>query len=461
MQPYATALSPGVEDEMKHGWFPVMVLLVIAPRTVVAQGTVKLTVDEAVERALAHGLEMAEARAEVDAAEADHWAAKALYGPRVIVEGRALYFNERPTIDLDLGMDTTGSPLWMQQAIGSILPNGPMEAGEQYNVDLRVTLAQPLTKLEAISELSDIKGIEVEVARVQEEKAAADLAYQVREAAYQLLKIRDGISALEETEREVLARQKQVEAFRTAELVGPQEVLEVGVKLAELRQGLIKTRAYETVAASRLRILLRLDPDASLEVAAPEAPTAMPALRECVESAHGHRPEVAELRLRVEQARAGVRAKLQEFTPDVNLVAVYQYQAGTSIGQPELAAGAVLNWTPFAWGETYYAAKHLQAKLRRGQLALERVEALIGLDVERAYAEAEAARQAIEVAAAQVTQAEELCRIEQARFEVHDNTATDLLAAQTSLLRARNALTGARYDYLIALADLQRATGQR
>jgi outer membrane protein TolC len=447
---------------MKHPSIALVMMTLVAPQIALAQGVVKLEVSEAVERALVHGLEMAEAHAEVDAAEADHWAAKALYGPRVVVEGRALYFNERPTFDLNLGLDSGDSslPLWLDQAIGAILPEGPMEAGEQYNVDVRVSLVQPLTKLEAISELSQIKGLEVQLAKNQERKTSVDLAYQVREAAYQLLKIRDGITTLEETEREVIAREQQVKAFRSAELVGPQEVLEIGVKLAEVRQGLIRTRAYETVAESRLRILVRLEPGTRLEVAPPgELPELLP-LERCVSKAREARSELADLRLRVKQAEAGARAKIQEFLPDINLVATYQYQAGTSIGQPELAAGAVLNWTPFAWGETYYAVKALQAKARRARLALERVDELIGLDVERAHAESRAVRESIDVAQVQVEQAEELYRIEQARFDVNDNTATDLMSAQTSLLRAKNTLVGARYDYMIALADLQKTMGE-
>ncbi len=381
----------GYRRESKRSWVPIVALVLVsllfASRAAEAQGTVRLTVDQAVERALNHGLEMAEARAVVDAAEADHWATKALYGPRVIVEGRAFYFNEQPTFELDLGIEGNDSsvPFWMQQALGSLLPEGPMAAGEQYNIDIRVSLVQPLTKLEAISELSEIKGLEVSLAKIQEQKAAADLSYQVREAAYQLLKIRDGISSLEETEREVLARQKQVEAFRAAELVGPQEVLEVGVKLAEVRQGLLRTRAYESVASSRLRILIRLPREGAITIVPPEGDPGLPPLPACIAKAVENRPEVGELRLRVKQAKAGVRAKMQEFVPDINLVGTYQYQAGTSFGQPELAAGAVLNWTPFAWGETYYAVKSLQATARRARLALERVEGLIGLDVERGF----------------------------------------------------------------------------
>jgi outer membrane protein TolC len=434
----------------------------LASGPALAQQAAEISVEQAVQRALEHGYEVAEIEAEIDAARASHRAAKALYGPRIMLDAKAFYFNERPTFELDLfnSSSTQDLPLWLGQALDTLLPQGAVEAGEQYNVDFSVTIAQPLTKLESIAELSKVRGLDVEIAQVKANKTGAELAYQVREAAFQLLKIQDMIDTLAETEGEVAARQKQVQAFRDAELVGPEQVLEVGVKLAEVRQGLIRARAFETVAVSRLRILLRLDPAAGVAIAAPGPAPALPDLADCVARAREIRPELAELRLRTKQAEAGVRAKMQEFVPDISLVARYQYQAGSGIGQPEIAAGAVMSWTPFAWGETYYAVRAAKAQVRQASLALERVEQLIGLDVERAHAEARAQLESIAVAEAGVQQAEELYRIEQARFDVRDNTATDLLAAQTSLLRARSTLSAARYDYLIAIAALRRATGE-
>ncbi len=144
----------------------------------------------------------------------------------------------------------------------------------------------------------------------------------------------------------------------------------------------------------------------------------------------------------------------------MSLFAAYQYQAGTSFGTPEFAAGAVMSWTPFAWGETYYGVKAARAGARRAEYALERVEELIALDVERAHAEAQAAAETITAAQAALGQAQELYRIDQARFEVQDNTATDLLSARTSLLRAQVTVRSAEYDQLIALAALRSAMGE-
>ncbi len=443
---------------MRHLFVPALALLVTSARPAFAEQVYRLSVDEAVERALERGRELAESRAQIEAARAAHASARALYGPRVVVDAKAFYFNRRPTFDLEFG-SAEGSPVWLRQAIDQLIPS-PMESGEQYTADFRVAVVQPLTKLEAIRELDEVRRIDVEVAEVQADKTKVELAYQAREAAYLLLKVRDLASMLAETEAEVLAREAQVKAFRAAELVGPEQVLEVGVRLAEVRQQMIKVRALESVAASRLRMVLQIEEGATIEVDLPQDPPPPPDLAGCVAAARRARAELAEVRLRAEQAETGVRAKIQEYVPDISLVASYQYQAGTAVGQPELAVGAVMSWTPFAWGETYHAVREAKATARRARLASERVEELIGLDVERAHAEATAAFESITVAEAARGQAEELYRIEQARFDVRDNTATDLLAAQTSLLRAETTVRSARFDYLVALAELRRTMGE-
>jgi outer membrane protein TolC len=418
-----------------------------------------LTVEQSVERALTEGLEMEEAEAAAEAARAGLRGARALYGPRVMVDANAMYFNRKPTFELDLGAGDL--PPAMAQMTNQLFPSGPMEAGEQYMVDFRVTVAQPLTKLEAIRELNQIKRLAVDIASVNTDKTAAELAYQVRESAYQLLKLRDTVAVLEETLHEVDARETQVAAYRKAELVGPEQLLEVRVKRSELLQQLAQVKAYRGVAASRLNVLLRLDLEVTVILDEPALPDELPDLAHCRKQARRHRPELAELRLRVQQADIAVRAKIQGFVPDVSLIATYQYQAGTSFGQPELALGAVMSWTPFAWGETYHAVQGARADARQVRLALERVESLLMVDVERAHAEAQAARVTITHAEAGLEQAVELYRIERARFDVRDNTATDLLAAGAAKMRAETAVKAARYDFLIALAGLRKAMGQR
>ena len=55
-----------------------------------------MTVDQVVTRALDEGLEIRENQAEIQAARSTLKATRALYGPRIVIEGSALYFNAPP-----------------------------------------------------------------------------------------------------------------------------------------------------------------------------------------------------------------------------------------------------------------------------------------------------------------------------------------------------------------------------
>jgi outer membrane protein len=424
-----------------------------------AQTTGATTVEQLVERAVEQGHEVGEARAEIAGARAAHKAARTLYAPRIVVEGKALYFNESPTAELDLAGGEV--PAAYQPLVDSLLPSGPIEVGERYTVDLTVTLAQPITKLGSIRELVKVRELDVGIAEAHLELARADLAHKTGEAALRLLSTRATVAVLEDTRAELEAWQQQVEAFRTAELVGDEEVLAVGVELAKLGQGLIKARSFVSVLEAQVRTLARLEPGTELEIASPlgdELPP-VPPLADCLALAEVSRPELGEVRLRGRQAEAGQRAKAQELLPELTLVATYRAEAGTGFGSPPLAAGAVLSWTPVDWGQRAYELRQARADRRRAELALERVGELLALDVRRAHAEAVAVREQIDVAAVEREQAEALLRIERARFELHDTTAADLLSAETALLRARAQEHTTRYDYLIALSALRRATG--
>ncbi len=71
---------------MKRLCVPAIIVLLISidARPAAAQRTVKVSIDEAVARALEDGLEVAESEADIEAAKAAHRAAKALYGPRLV-----------------------------------------------------------------------------------------------------------------------------------------------------------------------------------------------------------------------------------------------------------------------------------------------------------------------------------------------------------------------------------------
>ena len=72
---------------------------------------------------------------------------------------------------------------------------------------------------------------------------------------------------------------------------------------------------------------------------------------------------------------------------------------------------------------------------------------------------AQSSREALEVARTALTQAEENYRIVTKKFDANAATSFDVVDAEGLLTQSRGQVEQALYDYLIASAALQKATG--
>ena len=102
-----------------------------------------------------------------------------------------------------------------------------------------------------------------------------------------------------------------------------------------------------------------------------------------------------------------------------------------------------------------------QARARREQAALDSSDARrsIELEVRQAYSDYLQALELLEAQKKTVEQAEESLRLAGARFSAGTGTQLDVLSAQTALTEARSNEIQALYDYNVAVATLERATG--
>jgi outer membrane protein TolC len=135
----------------------------------------------------------------------------------------------------------------------------------------------------------------------------------------------------------------------------------------------------------------------------------------------------------------------------------------TSALQPDKHAwfvGLSASWDVFEGGSTYYGMAESRARVAQALAGRRKAEDLIRLDARSAQVGLVTATEALEVARAAVEQAEENFRIEQKRYEAANNTSFDVLDAENQLTGARGQHQAAIYEYLIAQANLARATGE-
>ncbi|HTB75599.1 MAG TPA: TolC family protein, partial [Polyangiaceae bacterium] len=97
--------------------------------------------------------------------------------------------------------------------------------------------------------------------------------------------------------------------------------------------------------------------------------------------------------------------------------------------------------------------------LHQAILARKKLEDEVRLEARQAFVNAQSSRQALEVARTAVSQAEENFRIVTKKFENNAATSFDVVDAEALLTQSRGQVEQALYDYLIASAALQKATG--
>ena len=88
------------------------------------------------------------------------------------------------------------------------------------------------------------------------------------------------------------------------------------------------------------------------------------------------------------------------------------------------------------------------------------MESAVRLQVREAYLNLNAARQRVEVSQDSAAQAEESLRILQNRYDAGLATIMDVLRAETMRTSAQNNHLNAVYDYRLAFAALELATGK-
>jgi outer membrane protein TolC len=178
------------------------------------------------------------------------------------------------------------------------------------------------------------------------------------------------------------------------------------------------------------------------------------------ERAFRERPEHAELRARIEEARAGIRLAKAARQPLVSLEAAYALQTRTVL-EPRSGVVAGVSLSAPLWEGTARRITIAEAEARLSQLKehLRGLEWAIRLEIERQRLAAAEASARVRLADAAVATAREALDIVEARLEAGRAAPLEVESARAGLTRARSDLVAARVDVHRAAARMRRALG--
>ena len=456
-------------------------------------GTLRLTLAAALSRAREASAHLAELRSLAAAAGAGLTGARAERLPKI--DASAGYTRQSDVPELRLALPGLGTE--------TVFPNIPDNYRGHLGLDM------PLYTSGRIANAVTANARQLTAANQDVQQGRADVEQETATAYWSLVTARDSERVLAESLVDYDAHLKESRDRRDVGMAASNEVLAVQVQREQAELARLQAASSAAGANANLLRLLDLPPGTSVEpveplaevapvlaaaplpappaapgaspgtaatpapAAAPApAPSAGPATADqppeaLVAAAAAARPEIVALHSRIAAGRANAAATRAGLWPQANLSAGYDYANPNPRILPleprwksSWSVGAVVSLSLFDGGRTAAAAAQLDAQADALGHRLEDLERRVRLEVTQRLLELATARQAAAVAGANLDSAHENVRVARDRYHEGVIPSSELLDAETALLRAGLDRTNALAQVRVALANLERAVGR-
>jgi len=242
------------------------------------------------------------------------------------------------------------------------------------------------------------------------------------------------------------------------------DVLSARVHLAQAKEDLIRAGNDVAVAQAEFNVAMGLAEDAPNQVqgSLSEAIFQSGSLPDRQQRALAARADYQQVLIGKEKASNTLSKARAEFLPTINAFGSWEVDNQTFVarGGNSWAAGATLNFNLFDGGARRARVAESHARERQAEALRAQMASAIRLQVRQAFLNLTAARERVEVSRESASQSQESLRILADRYGSGLASITDVLAAETAHARARRDFLSSVYDYRIAFAGLELATGE-
>ncbi len=434
----------------------VFVLLTLIPQLSAGQ---RLTLTEAIDRAVTASQELAIAREEVRRSELASTQASAGRLPQLDFSGKYVYTSEvmemvQPPTTVDLGFTSV------------TIPGQELAFGDEHTADFRLQVTQPIftglglqkahraSQYEVLAKRADLRRIELKI------HCDAEEAYTLAQKASALVEVVQ--KQVDILERHYADAQRKVAAG-----VAPQEMsarAELALQQAQLHYKSSKRK--KELAFIALRELLDMR-DADLEIVLDEL-SESPLLEfdpeEMVSRAFQNRAEFDVLRIRQDILGEFVGVQQASFYPSLVAFGALNY------GRPGVdrfandwmffqTAGVSLNWTLWDWNKRSSRVQEVRVSSRQLDETREALESRVRLQVHSAVQTIDDARERLDIAFESCRLSEDILNWVGERYEQGIAAEIDYLDAVDDNNRYETEKIIAWADYYVALVQLKRACG--
>jgi outer membrane protein len=427
-----------------------------------SQDTVRLSLSEAVSRAVALSEEVETARAQRSVASAQITQARAGALPQV--SGSVVYNRTLASIFDNIRLGEPAEPEPGEDPAEN--PFAGLPFGQANTWIATLSIAQPLFTAGRVGTALAIARNVRAAADLEVEEAEAAIALQVRTAYFQTILADEMVGIARQAYALADATLAQVELFRQQGTAAEFDVLRARVERDNLQPAIIEAENARRLAELNLKQLINLPAEQPIETTTSLTPVVAEVDRALLAAALGRRPALRSLDQQVAAREGAVRIARANRLPSVDLSANFAYQAF-----PDQVAPFDTDWRrdwtlsfatsiPIFDGlRTRGQIEEAQAELRLVRLQREQVRQGLELELEAALGEFDAVRAQMEARAATVMEAERTLELAELRFRSGLATQLDISNARLLLQQARVNEVQALFNYINALARLERTAG--
>ena len=401
-----------------------------------------LTVQQAVEQALAHNPGIERQRQHINSETLE----------RSIAQAHRL-----PELDLQAGLTHYSDPAlaWPIHQPGAFPPFDQDISNIGINVRLPLYTGG---RLLAAVDLADERSA---MAQHGLQASEQELTFNVISSFGKTLQLQHLREAMEHRIRRLEAQvedvRKRFRSGRAAELDVARiqtQLSEARYELATLEQGVSNTLNLLTTLMGRSQAPQQLAALADIPL------NATTGIESWIEQALTAHPSIRQAQANIRASEQRVAMAKGERLPQFSLVGNSRYLATSDgDGQDEWQIGVQMSLPLYDGSARSDKVTQSQIARQMAQLDLQELRDRVAYQVREAHAAVATAQLQIEVAEQGLSEAEEVLRIETLRYKTGTSTITDLLGAEAAHWNARAKLTQARYDLVIYKSQLLKASG--
>jgi outer membrane protein TolC len=302
-----------------------------------------------------------------------------------------------------------------------------------------------------------------------------ELAYNIETTFYKVMKAKQDVIVSSEAVERLRASVQAAEAFYRKELVPYVDVLKARVDLADADNQLSIAKNNENRQRVALFSLMNLPLDPETDFVGEDAVIIgeRPPFDVCFDAAVEHRPDLKTLEYQRQAADKQAAVALGKYLPVVRVEAGYYDQDNDYLNLGNTgystydrdqtnqywAVGLTVSWDLFDGGRSWYESEKNDLESLRFGALLKEANNTIATGIRKALYSMGEAEQRLTSSTGALTAAQENYTAEDNRLKAGVSTMTNLLDAQSRLVRAQVNRSNATLDYQLAKSELKLMTG--